>query len=420
MPSARSPHSIFSQPIVLRKRGTKASSPIFWPSDRPSPSAARGQVVLAELVPGDALVPEGPDQRHDEAVLTGHAHALAAQLEAFPILPLPGPASGEKMQRERLAIVVAGGAPELEGARHVGLRHREATVERVQVGPDEQPASERSGRPHAFRDLDRFAHARVCRREVLDPLESRRELHEGSRLCRAIPGLAGEVHDYLGLLPAAREVADPEEELGARATDPHERGHWHSVTEPARGLQRAGMELQRLAQPERPGGLLGGLEEVIERPLPVLRLREVVREHLVVLGKSIGVELLDGATDQPVQVLAPLHEQRVVGDVLRERVLEHVRQLGVETSLVDQLERGQLAEELLGALADLREAIDEAPRELAADHRGELERPLRRLLQAVDARGDDVVDRAGDRQLVEGRRDLEPPAGAAKGATLLQ
>ena len=145
-----------------------------------------------------------------------------------------------------------------------------------------------------------------------------------------------------------------------------------------------------------------------------------MRQHLVVLGEPVRVELLDGAADQPVEIAPPLHEQRFVGDVLGQGVLEHVRQLGVQVALEDELERGQLAEELGTALSDLGEAIHQAARELTPDHGGELQRPLGGLGEAVDAGGDDVVDRPGHRERGEGTGEDQVPPVPAQDAALLQ
>ena len=38
----------------------------------------------------------------------------------------------------------------------------------------------------------------------------------------------------------------------------------------------------------------------------VLGLREVIREHLVVLTEAVGIQLLDRARDHAVELLAPL------------------------------------------------------------------------------------------------------------------
>jgi hypothetical protein len=134
-------------------------------------------------------------------------------------------------------------------------------------------------------------------------------------------------HHRLGRLAGAVEVEHAEAEFGALAVDRHQRRGRHAVAEPSRRPQRLAVEVDRLAQAERLRRLVGGLQHVIERALPVLGLREVMGQHLVVLGEPVTVELLDGAADEGVQLLAALDEQRGVGDVLRQRVLEHVRQL---------------------------------------------------------------------------------------------
>src|SRR5207245_5862526 len=102
----------------------------------------------------------------------------------------------------------------------------------------------------------------------------------------------------------------------------------------------------------------------------------------------------------------PLHQERGVGDVVRQRVLEHVGELGIEVALEDQLERGQLAQKALGTLPHLREAVDEAARELATDDGRELKRSLGRFGETIDPRGDDVLDGSGNDNLAEGAREL--------------
>ena len=50
---------------------------------------------------------------------------------------------------------------------------------------------------------------------------------------------------------------------------------------------------------------------------------------------------------------------------------------------------------------DVGDALQQATRELPPDDRGELQCPLRRLLQAVDARHDHILDSVGDEDLVD-------------------
>ena len=72
--------------------------------------------------------------------------------------------------------------------------------------------------------------------------------------------------------------------------------------------------------------------------------RKVMGEDFVVLAEPLGVEFLEGEADEAVQLLAPLHEERVVGHVMGEGVLEHIGQLREERLFVDQLDRLELSE----------------------------------------------------------------------------
>ncbi len=115
--------------------------------------------------------------------------------------------------------------------------------------------------------------------------------------------------------------------------------------------------------------------------------------------------------------LPALADDALVGDVVRERVLEHVRQLGMERLLVDQLEAAQLLD--LGADAVAR------PRVMRSSRRSANSRPItdatwmaRResLGEPVDARDQHVLDRVGHG---DGRRARAPgrsgrPRGAAR------
>jgi hypothetical protein len=121
-----------------------------------------------------------------------------------------------------------------------------------------------------------------------------------------------------------------------------------------------------------------------------------------------------------VQLLAPLHEEGRVRHVLGQGVLEHVRELGEAPALEDQLERGELAQEVLGPLPDLGEAVHEPPGELAPDHGRELERPLGRLRESVDTRGDHVLDGAGNVHLGNRPGQVEPAVHPPQGPALFQ
>ena len=87
---------------------------------------------------------------------------------------------------------------------------------------------------------------------------------------------------------------------------------------------------------------IAGLRQVVQGLLPILALIVVMGQHLVLFKQPVGIELLDGGTDDPVQRLPTLHQQRGVGHVVGEGVFEHVGEFGEVRLLVDQLEGAQL------------------------------------------------------------------------------
>src|SRR6266508_2263837 len=56
----------------------------------------------------------------------------------------------------------------------------------------------------------------------------------------------------------------------------------------------------------------------------------------------------------------------------------------------EELQRRELAQEVLVPIAELGQVVDEAPRELAPDHGGQLQRALGGVRQPVDAGRDHV------------------------------
>ena len=70
--------------------------------------------------------------------------------------------------------------------------------------------------------------------------------------------------------------------------------------------------------------LLSRLAQVPRRALPHRGAHRMVGQPLHVFGQPVRIEALDRADDAGVQVLAPLLEQRAVGDFMGERVLEGV------------------------------------------------------------------------------------------------
>src|SRR6266542_2268678 len=90
--------------------------------------------------------------------------------------------------------------------------------------------------------------------------------------------------------------------------------------------------------------------QILDRLLGVGAELVVVGELSVVSFEGLCEESLDRLCRALMESLAPLHQNRVVSDFLRERVLEHVLRLGIERLLIDEF-RGR---ELIERAAQLR------------------------------------------------------------------
>src|SRR5215471_18198872 len=86
-----------------------------------------------------------------------------------------------------------------------------------------------------------------------------------------------------------------------------------------------------------PCGLDSGLDEIRHRLLPQLASQGVMCEQLYLLPEPIVMKRLDGIDDPRVQLATPLLQLPPIGDVLRERMLEAVLEVGKKASLVDEL-----------------------------------------------------------------------------------
>jgi len=137
------------------------------------------------------------------------------------------------------------------------------------------------------------------------------------------------------------------------------------------------------------------------RGLPGI-LRGLVR-HLAeqVVMRECGEEILDALAedrlvrgrDTAMELDPAADEQGVVGDLLDHRVLEAVAALAplAGSRFEDQVGR----DELIDGVRNSRAAglAEDAVAEALPDHRCELDRFLRARWQAIDARGDDPVER---------------------------
>jgi len=79
------------------------------------------------------------------------------------------------------------------------------------------------------------------------------------------------------------------------------------------------------------------LTEIPHRLVPHLRTDSVVSEPLHVLSQPVGIALLNGIDDPGVEGPPSTLEQARVGDLMRQRVLERVLDIGEKPSLVEEL-----------------------------------------------------------------------------------
>ena len=254
MPRSRSPHSMCSQPSVFWKRGMKASSPIR--SARASPSRQGGEpgVVLARVVQRRSLIPEAAQERDDQAMLAGEAGALAGQLQAPPVVALPGRVHREHVQRQGLP-----GRDRRPPARWRATRSTSSfAASRRPLTACTYPRTYRppaSGRWAPAVSASSIPSLRALQRgrEVLGPLQRRGALDQRVGLRGPILHAPGEADDGLGRLARALEVADAEEEVRARGVDGHQRRGGQAIAEPVGRAQGLVVEIERLAQAEGPG-----------------------------------------------------------------------------------------------------------------------------------------------------------------------
>ena len=112
-----------------------------------------------------------------------------------------------------------------------------------------------------------------------------------------------------------------------------------------------------------------------------------------------------------MQLSASLQEQRAVGDLLGQGVLEGVGRLRQAGLLVDEFGGGQPREALVDGGRVFGNSIQQPAAEISPDDGGELKRRLRRLRQAVDACRDHALDGVRNDDGIQGRREDQAIAG---------
>jgi len=121
-----------------------------------------------------------------------------------------------------------------------------------------------------------------------------------------------------------------------------------------------------------------------------------------------------------VQLAPDPQQERLVGRLLGQGVLEGVLQLGQAPTLPDQLQALQLLQVAVHLDARLDDAAQHPEEEAAPDHRGGPQDVPHLGVQPVDARGDHIPQRAGDRDPLQRRADLPAAVDAPEGAEVDQ
>ncbi|MGH7821679.1 MAG: hypothetical protein ACREQ9_18100 [Candidatus Binatia bacterium] len=120
----------------------------------------------------------------------------------------------------------------------------------------------------------------------------------------------------------------------------------------------------------------------------------MTRELVVVLLDSVDEQGFDRPADSLVKRSSPLYEERPIPHLLREGVLEEVTRLRGIRLFVDELAALEplqvLSQIAFDAIRDLPQQLEG---ELPTDHRRGLEELLRRRFEAIDAGGEDALNR---------------------------
>jgi hypothetical protein len=119
------------------------------------------------------------------------------------------------------------------------------------------------------------------------------------------------------------------------------------------------------------------LMKICGRLLPQLPAHGMVGQPLDVLGQPVRIAALDGDDDPRVKGLAPILEQRAIGDFMGQRMLEGVLRLRKEPRLVQKLGCLQMRQPPLHRiLRCLRHSLEQHEGYVLTDGRGRLQQLL--------------------------------------------
>ena len=164
-----------------------------------------------------------------------------------------------------------------------------------------------------------------------------------------------------------------------------------------------------------------GEAEILDGLGLIAAARIVVRQIREVIVQGRGIEELDGAPHILMQLLAALLEDRVVGDLLRERVLEDILDVGDRRLLVDELAKLEVGEETLELLVRVSgDGPGETEDELPAEDGKSLQERLLVVAQPVDTRGEDGLHGRRNAQRRKRLDQLDRPLRSLQGAFVEQ
>jgi hypothetical protein len=130
----------------------------------------------------------------------------------------------------------------------------------------------------------------------------------------------------------------------------------------------------------------------------------VVGQAFDLLGHSLPGECLQSRDDPGMQRAPPLLEQRLVGHLLGEGVLEGVLDVGEQARLIEELRRLEVSQTTIQRLVgQVRNGLEQRQRHLGTHHRRRLQETLLLGWQSVDTRCQDRLYGGWD---LDGRQGL--------------
>jgi len=160
------------------------------------------------------------------------------------------------------------------------------------------------------------------------------------------------------------------------------------------------------------GGILAGLQPLIDRTLGIAGGGQMMRQEFRLALDEIGEMLFQHGRDPGVQFLPPCAQQGAIGGVLHKRMLEEVGGLRGNTAAEQESSLGKPIEpqSQLGS-RPLRHPLDQLVTEFAAEHCADLPDILADRSETIEARDQRGVQGGGDRELRQRarrqhRRDL--------------